>query len=127
LDKRIVEFGLGIPPELYVKNGYSRYIFRLAVGDLLPETVRWSHVKRESRRIARFLEISKGAAHKWLRQAEGNGLLSEPNPYINTQSLQKQAWKGSEDMDETTYITTMVRSIQVLVACIENQSVIEIS
>jgi asparagine synthase (glutamine-hydrolysing) len=35
-DKRVVEFGLAIPEELYVKNGKSRYLARVALKDLYP-------------------------------------------------------------------------------------------
>jgi len=35
-DKRVVEFGLAIPEELYVKNGKSRYLARVALRDLYP-------------------------------------------------------------------------------------------
>jgi asparagine synthase (glutamine-hydrolysing) len=35
-DKRVVEFGLAIPEELYVKNGKTRYLARLALKDLYP-------------------------------------------------------------------------------------------
>jgi len=35
-DKRVVEFGLAIPEELYVKNGKTRYLARAALRDLYP-------------------------------------------------------------------------------------------
>jgi asparagine synthase (glutamine-hydrolysing) len=35
-DKRVVEFGLAIPEELYVKNGKTRYLAREALKDLYP-------------------------------------------------------------------------------------------
>jgi asparagine synthase (glutamine-hydrolysing) len=35
-DKRVVEFGLAIPEELYVKNGKTRYLARAALLDLYP-------------------------------------------------------------------------------------------
>jgi asparagine synthase (glutamine-hydrolysing) len=35
-DKRVVEFGLAIPEELYVKNGKTRYLARAALEDLYP-------------------------------------------------------------------------------------------
>lgn len=41
LDRRIVEFALGIPSRLHVQDGWIRSLFRSATRDLLPETVRW--------------------------------------------------------------------------------------
>ena len=35
-DKRVVELGLAIPEELYVKNGRTRHLARTALGDLYP-------------------------------------------------------------------------------------------
>jgi asparagine synthase (glutamine-hydrolysing) len=35
-DKRVVEFGLAIPEEFYVKNGKTRYLARAALKDLYP-------------------------------------------------------------------------------------------
>ena len=35
-DKRVVEFGLAIPEQLYVKNGKTRYLARKALADLYP-------------------------------------------------------------------------------------------
>jgi asparagine synthase (glutamine-hydrolysing) len=35
-DKRVVEFGLAIPEDLYVKNGRTRYLARVALTDLYP-------------------------------------------------------------------------------------------
>ena len=36
LDRRVVEFGLAIPEELYVKNGRTRHLARVALKDLYP-------------------------------------------------------------------------------------------
>jgi asparagine synthase (glutamine-hydrolysing) len=35
-DKRVVEFGLAIPEELYFKDGKTRYLARVALKDLYP-------------------------------------------------------------------------------------------
>ena len=35
-DKRVVELGLAIPEDLYVKNGLNRYLARLALADVYP-------------------------------------------------------------------------------------------
>jgi asparagine synthase (glutamine-hydrolysing) len=36
IDKRVVEFGLAIPEDLYVKNGRNRYLARRALADVYP-------------------------------------------------------------------------------------------
>jgi asparagine synthase (glutamine-hydrolysing) len=39
LDKRVIEFSLGIPRNMFVKNGTSRYLFRKAFESMLPEEI----------------------------------------------------------------------------------------
>jgi asparagine synthase (glutamine-hydrolysing) len=38
-DKRVVEFGLAIPEDMYMKNGRERHLARRALGNLLPKEV----------------------------------------------------------------------------------------
>jgi asparagine synthase (glutamine-hydrolysing) len=45
LDFRIVNLGLSLPVSLYLKNGYSKWILRKALGDLLPDEICWSNWK----------------------------------------------------------------------------------
>jgi asparagine synthase (glutamine-hydrolysing) len=42
LDKRIVEFALAVPEDLFAwKDGHKRYLFRNTVSDFLPENIAW--------------------------------------------------------------------------------------
>lgn len=52
LDRRIVEFALGIPDSLFFKHGWKRYLFRVATEGLLPDDIRWNTTKRESATVA---------------------------------------------------------------------------
>jgi asparagine synthase (glutamine-hydrolysing) len=45
LDRRVVEFALSLPSELFLRGGFRRRPFRDAMADVLPETVRWRHLK----------------------------------------------------------------------------------
>lgn len=56
LDKRVIEFALGIPPELYSMHGYSRYLFRKAIQDVVPDIVTWRHSKREIASMDTFIK-----------------------------------------------------------------------
>jgi len=47
LDKRIVEFGLGIPADQFVQQGWKRSIMRRAIGGLVPEEIQWNRTKDE--------------------------------------------------------------------------------
>jgi asparagine synthase (glutamine-hydrolysing) len=61
LDRRIVEFALGVPPHLYVQEKYGRYLFRRTLRGILPDAVRWSHVKYEPRRVERLIDLTQAA------------------------------------------------------------------
>jgi len=45
LDRRVVEFSLSLPSELFLRDGYRRRLFRDAMADVLPDPVRWRHSK----------------------------------------------------------------------------------
>lgn len=61
LDKRIVEFVLGVPAKYFVHNGTGRYLFRSAAEGILPEKILWAHKKPESHRVDRSLSMSYSA------------------------------------------------------------------
>jgi asparagine synthase (glutamine-hydrolysing) len=42
LDRRIAEFALSLPDDLYFRDGWKRWIFREAVAGILPDAVRWN-------------------------------------------------------------------------------------
>ncbi|MBU1660565.1 MAG: hypothetical protein KKD28_03735 [Chloroflexi bacterium] len=45
LDRRIIEFALGLPPEMFMKTGWKRWLFRSALEGILPDNVRWNKSK----------------------------------------------------------------------------------
>ena len=48
LDRRVVEFSLSLPSELFLRGGFRRRVFRDAMIDVLPESVRLRHQKYQS-------------------------------------------------------------------------------
>jgi asparagine synthase (glutamine-hydrolysing) len=58
LDKRIIEFCLGLPAHLFIKDGKRRYVYREAMRDILPDYIRLSDEKDEPRRVAEFHKTS---------------------------------------------------------------------
>lgn len=45
LDRRVVEFALSLPSELFLRDGFRRRVFRDAMKGILPEKIRWRHHK----------------------------------------------------------------------------------
>jgi asparagine synthase (glutamine-hydrolysing) len=79
LDRRIVEFSLGLPEEMYFKNGWLRYLFRHALNGILPEEVLWNRNKKEPAfddDRARTVEKSRDTIRPFVRQ-----LLCQPRDY----------------------------------------------
>jgi asparagine synthase (glutamine-hydrolysing) len=58
LDKRIVEFILGVPAEYFVAEGVGRYLFRKATSGVLSESMLWANSKSEKQRVERLLQMS---------------------------------------------------------------------
>jgi asparagine synthase (glutamine-hydrolysing) len=48
LDRRVVEFSLSLPSELFLRDGFRRRPFRDAMADVLPENVRLRHQKYQA-------------------------------------------------------------------------------
>ena len=115
LDRRIVEFALGVPPHLYVQEKYGRYLFRRTLRGILPDAVRWSHVKYEPRRVERLVDLTQAAidqARQWLNRL---GLLGVPNAYIDVPRLMGlRPPAGGEWMARLPYCAAMHRSLQLL-------------
>lgn len=87
LDKRIVEFALGLPAELYLQQGFSRYIFRAAMSGMLPRKICWQNAKLEPVRVREGIAAA-------VRSVSG---LSSTNPglrskYIDIDEL--HSWLG---------------------------------
>lgn len=53
-DKRVIEFCLSLPSELFLKNGYSRYLIRKAMEGLLPDNIRM-HIKSKGLQAADWI------------------------------------------------------------------------
>ena len=53
LDKRVVEFALGVPLELYRQQGRHRYLFRCALARIVSADIAWSDTKFENERADR--------------------------------------------------------------------------
>lgn len=48
LDIELIQFFISLPSTIKLKNGWSRYLFRTASKDLIPENISWLHVGKGS-------------------------------------------------------------------------------
>ncbi|MCE2423441.1 MAG: hypothetical protein J4G03_09095 [Gemmatimonadetes bacterium] len=56
LDRRVLEFALGLPPDQYRRGRWSRWLIRHALGSVLPPEVRWNREKRDPARYEPALD-----------------------------------------------------------------------
>lgn len=61
LDKRIVEFALGLPPELFRRGLWNRWLMRKAAARMLPKAVAWNPSKDDPSRLEVLRSASKEA------------------------------------------------------------------
>lgn len=93
LDRRIVEFALGIPVDLFFKQGWKRYLFRLSTGNLLPERVRWNKTKEDPASFAQLDDCQSEIAEAWkeMRLARFNRNRHSPqlNEWLDMNQLER--------------------------------------
>ena len=116
LDKRVVEFALGLPAEMFRSQGHPRYLFRHVVRKFLPQEVWASIHKNEPARIAKAIQACVDALSLW--HAENPG-CDGGNPFIDSAKLnallEKIARRESVVPEELAVdVTTAIRSILVL-------------
>jgi asparagine synthase (glutamine-hydrolysing) len=102
LDRRIVEFALGIPVDWFFKNGWKRYLFRAATTDILPDNVRWNKTKLEVASFAQLKACNVEIRQEWkdiclsrLKAKRHSKVLAE---LLNLEKLEK-ALTGEEPME----------------------------
>ncbi|MEH6589990.1 MAG: asparagine synthase-related protein [Halioglobus sp.] len=105
LDKRVLEFALGLPPDLFRKGGMNRYIFRQALADILPEAVRFAPKVVETERVTRYCEMYRDFYSSLdlaiFAPEQGN----EASKLIDLASLQYWQAKLDADMDDLSEFT----------------------
>ncbi len=88
LDKRVVEFSVGIPAELYRQNGINRFLFRYATKGIIPDKIRLSNTKYEPKRVNLFYHLLFHAQKHYMEDMRINsGNIS--SRYIDVDSLLK--------------------------------------
>lgn len=58
LDRRVLELALSMPADVWLREGWTRWVFRKAVDPLLPAGIAWSEAKHEPARMDSWLALS---------------------------------------------------------------------
>jgi len=117
LDKRIVEFALGVPEEIFRQEGKSRFLFRRAIQGLLPQEIIWTNTKYEPKRVEKYIAISQKAQTKWMESYTG---VNKKNKYFKLDSIfydiNKYSLKGKLLKSDYGIITTATNLILAIEA-----------
>ncbi len=116
LDKRLVEFALGIPEEVFRHNSKGRYLFRQSIEGLLPQEIIWSNTKYEPKRVKKYIALSQNAQSVW-RQFYNSDKNETEFVKLDTlyQEIEKYSLKkniSEEDYDKITVITNLILAVE---------------
>ena len=122
LDKRIIEFVLGVPPEHFVNDGVGRYLFRLSAEGMLPGDILWSNLKSDRHRVERTAALMLSA---YKRLATDKEIVDGHSDYIDKDKLlsllERFAWTGL-DRDTLGMIVDFQTAISVIQSFPANKS-----
>ncbi|WP_017317179.1 lasso peptide isopeptide bond-forming cyclase [Mastigocladopsis repens] len=86
MDKRLIEFCLSLPPEQKLNQGWSRFVMRRAMTNVLPEQVQWRRGKSDmSSSFVHGLLVHNRKLVDEVMQNDLHGIAE----YINTKYLRK--------------------------------------
>ena len=114
LDRRILEFGLGVPADQFVQRGCKRSLMRRAVHGLLPEAIQWNSSKAEP---AAFDVIGRVMLQALPVLFDKLDTQEHPNPVARYVDLKKV----KEAIEQTKQTNEIKREVGVLfntMACI---------
>jgi len=113
LDRRIVEFALGLPSDMYCNNGRGRHIFRLAISGIVPDAVVKNTNKNENARVTELERLMYSAQNAWAQSPE-SGASSD---YIDREKLlqaienTRNQWDKMAPQDKLEALLVIYRSI----------------
>ena len=111
LDKRIVEFALNIPLELFKQNGITRYLYRYTLKGLIPEDIIWSDTKFENERSDKYNFLQYDFLKEWYGMNKNNKHLYNDNLFIDRNAFLnylKQISESEMDIDNIELIKRMM-------------------
>ncbi|MDH5523379.1 MAG: asparagine synthase-related protein [Desulfobulbaceae bacterium] len=96
LDKRIVEFILGVPADFFVNEQTGRHLFRLAADGLIPHKILWKDKESEANRIKKLLEISWAAYRVIFTELKREEVESD---YVDLKKLEEVLFDENDEKD----------------------------
>ncbi|NEZ55289.1 asparagine synthase-related protein [Adonisia turfae] len=110
LDRRILEFCLGVPPEQFVQNGWTRSLMRRAVGGILPQEIRWNRSKIEQAAFDVIGQVMVAALPELLEQLQADQHFHAVAQYLDLKRL-------TEAVDQATEFERGTEALAITLAC----------
>ena len=89
LDRRVLEFALGLPPEQFRRGRWNRLLMRRAVARVLPSEVSWNRSKADPARLESLRNAVAGALPVVRRILEARPAPPSRSPYLDMPRLVK--------------------------------------
>lgn len=115
LDKRIVEFALAIPEEMYAtREGHQRYLYRSAISDFLPKNICWKTKIGEVEHGKAWVKLWNEALIVWMKRNEK--IEDNENDYIDRSKiikriklyLENKQNKVEDDIGNSTIVSSIL-------------------
>lgn len=96
MDYRMIEFAMSLPDELKVRDGYTKWILRAAMANVLPAPIAWNPRKKQF--AARFEDWIRGPWREMLSDLFLTG-TSHVEPYLQMCEFRRrlQGYLGGDD------------------------------
>ena len=89
LDKRIVEFALAIPEDMYAwKKGHDRYLFRKVISDFLPKDIVWAVKLNEEIHGKSKIKLANEALILWMQK--NMSIKENENNYVDRVKIMEE-------------------------------------
>lgn len=118
LDKRLLEFTMGIPSKLFILNGEGRFIFREALKDVLGQEILSIQKITEPQRVLKLIELTLGAFRKITKEIF---FYSDKNTFIKSSTIYNAVKKMQND-DMSRESLKMFEEIETAIAILNSKS-----
>jgi asparagine synthase (glutamine-hydrolysing) len=116
LDRRVVEFVLGVPCQYFVHDGVGRYLFRKAMTGAVADAVLWDGVKREDVRVKRLLEMTHRACTNIVNELCANGKIDCNDEDVKALNVQLAKKMNYNDFATTRLLVEAGDSLAVILS-----------
>jgi len=115
LDRRIVEFAIGIPEDIFFhKNGHQRYLMRSAVSDLLPYDIAWFPKPNETKVNIKYKKQYEESLKFWYEKHKDDDISMYDNPYVKYEKIISTLSRYNSDKIKQDSIGKVVTAISLV-------------